>query len=232
MSVIAGPGVVTSGLVLDLDAGNVRSYPGTGTTWNDLVSTAYAGTSGGMSYSSGYLTLDGVDDQINFSNPAALNINDLTMCSWFYPTANNGGYNILYARENARHFFGFDAAGGYCIFLRGATFATTSYQVHTTVTATGLVGLNQWSHVGLALAWGTSKFKVYHNGVLAWDGVVPELGASFISTASNDAVIGGRYTGNTSKFTGRMATFQYYNRALSPSEISQNFNALRGRFGL
>ncbi|MFM7065351.1 MAG: hypothetical protein ACKO0U_00750, partial [Gammaproteobacteria bacterium] len=66
MSAYAGPEIVNSGLVLSLDAGNARSYPGSGSTWTDLAAAARTGTlTNGPTYSSsngGSIVFDGVND--------------------------------------------------------------------------------------------------------------------------------------------------------------------------
>jgi len=69
MSTIGGPNIVDSGLVLELDAGNTKSYPGTGTTWFDKSGNAYNGTlTNGPTFNTGSLgslVFDGVDDYVN-----------------------------------------------------------------------------------------------------------------------------------------------------------------------
>lgn len=60
MGVAYNPSIVTSGLVLYLDAGNVKSYPGSGTTWTDLSGRGNHHTvTGSPIYSGGMFTLDG-----------------------------------------------------------------------------------------------------------------------------------------------------------------------------
>ena len=80
-------GIVTSGLILNLDAGNASSYPGTGTTWTDLSGNNNNGTLvNGVGYSSsngGIMTFDGVNDFVNCGNSSTFNqTNALTLSTW------------------------------------------------------------------------------------------------------------------------------------------------------
>ena len=72
MGVFAGPEIVEDGLVLALDAGNTKSYPGSGTTWTDLSGNGNNGSLvNGVGYNSGNLgslSFDGVNDYVNFGN--------------------------------------------------------------------------------------------------------------------------------------------------------------------
>jgi hypothetical protein len=77
--------VITDGLVLFLDAGNNRSYPGTGTTWTDLSSTAITGSlTNGPTFSSingGAIVFDGTNDYVDITSSTHLN-QPLTMEAW------------------------------------------------------------------------------------------------------------------------------------------------------
>jgi hypothetical protein len=69
MALSHSPSIVTDGLVLCLDAGNPKSYPGSGTTWTDLSGNGNNGTLvNGVGYSGdnlGSLSFDGVNDYYN-----------------------------------------------------------------------------------------------------------------------------------------------------------------------
>jgi len=57
-------------------------------------------------------------------------------------------------------------------------------------------------------------------------------GLGFLDAGSNNLTIGESYYGSNVLFNGKLSVASIYNRALSASEIKQNFNALRGRFGI
>lgn len=235
MGIGYNPKIVTDGLVLCLDTANRKSYPGSGTAWSDLSGRGNNGTLvNGVSYSNGYMTLDGVDDYVDLQNKSDLTLNNFSYSCWFYPTAfNASGIDAVFARENARHYLGYDDNGQYRTFLRGNLYTTTSYQIETFLGPTGIVATGRWHNVTMTLDWSASTFKVYNNGRLIWTLTDAALGTTFVNTAVSDSVIGSRYGGITAnRMIGRIANFTYYNRVISAVEIEQNFNALRGRYGI
>jgi hypothetical protein len=101
MSIGYGPRVVTDGLVLALDAADTNSYPGSGTTWNDLSGNGNTGTlTNGPTYSSdngGSIVFDGTNDYV----PLVNNLGDpqqFTIEFWAYPTELNIDANNNYRR--------------------------------------------------------------------------------------------------------------------------------------
>jgi hypothetical protein len=99
MGVYAGPEINESGLVLCLDAGNTKSYPGSGTTWTDLSGNGNTGTLvNGPTYSSangGSIVFDGSNDyiQTNFNYSLTSSNTEFTCAAWYkcFPEANSGG---------------------------------------------------------------------------------------------------------------------------------------------
>ena len=90
MGLIHSPRIVTDGLVLYLDAANNRSYPGTGTTWSDLVGSNNGTLNNGPTFSGangGSIVFDGSDDYINMgdilSAPSSLSIFSWVNCDAF-----------------------------------------------------------------------------------------------------------------------------------------------------
>jgi hypothetical protein len=237
------PSIVMNGLVLALDAANTKSYPGTGTTWTDLSGRGNTGTlTLGPTYSSangGSIVFDGVDDYVNLNNKLDLTLNTFSYSCWFYPTEFNivSGIdgNTIFSRENARHYLAFTSNGYYRIFLRGNLFSTNG-AVEGGIGDTSNVLLNTWNNVFVNIDWNTSTFSVYHNSSLIWSLTNALLGTSFVDTTTQDAVLGSRYNGGGgaagSRFKGRMGNFLFYNRVFTAAEIQQNFNALRGRYGI
>lgn len=95
MSYSNGPRIVTNGLVLYLDAGNSKSYPGSGTVWNDLSGNGNNGTLvNGPTYSGankGSIVFDGANDYISGgSNTVSIN-NAITISAWIRHSAITGG---------------------------------------------------------------------------------------------------------------------------------------------
>jgi hypothetical protein len=235
--------IVTNGLVLNLDAANPRSYPQpyNGTTWTDLSGNTNNGTLiNGPTYNSsngGSIVLDGVDDYVNCGNNNSINVtgSGLTLNSWVYRTSLNSNVNN-YRRiiEKAAAYpalqysfvttpTGSSSGEGRLLldlYLNGSlpTFVSGSTQLQ----------LNTWYN---AVATYDGSFRrIYLNGVL--DGQLATTG-NITSTVSN--LVLGEYLpgpGTTYAWNGRIAQTQIYNRALNASEVLQNFNATRARFGV
>jgi hypothetical protein len=241
MSFAHSPQIITNGLVLALDAGNTKSYPGTGTTWFDKSGYGNNGTlTNGPTFSSangGSIVFDGVDDYTDCGNNPSVNITGtgITLSAWVYRTAlNSDANNFRRIIEKAAAYpalqYSFvtspvNSTPGegrllLDLYLNSSipTFAAGSTQLQ----------LNTWYHaVG---TYDGSFRKIYLNGVL--DGQLDTTGS--ITSTTSSLVIGDYLPGPgaTYAWNGRIATTQIYNRALSASEIQQNFNALRGRFGI
>jgi hypothetical protein len=82
------PGIVTSGLVLCLDAGNTKSYPGSGTTWTDLSGNGNTGTLvNSPSYSSsGYFSFDGTNKSVSIVKPQPNITGQISVEIWYIST--------------------------------------------------------------------------------------------------------------------------------------------------
>ena len=87
MAIFGGPNVIDNGLVLSLDAGNVKSYPGSGTIWYDKSGNNNNGTlTNGPTFSGGSIVFDGVDDYVDTTFKASISIgngNPFTISAFF-----------------------------------------------------------------------------------------------------------------------------------------------------
>jgi hypothetical protein len=108
MSVFGGPNVTDSGLVLNLDAGNIKSYPGTGTIWFDKSGNANNGTLiNGPTFNTGSLgsiVFDGVDDYVSTNYSGGI-FTTLTLSAWIYKTNTTRAYILNSANP---YGFGFE----------------------------------------------------------------------------------------------------------------------------
>ena len=95
------PSIVTNGLVLCLDAGNQLSYPGTGTTWNDLSRNGNNGTltNGPVFNSGGSMVFDGVNDYCAFNYYPS----DIVSVSVWMNLANAGNFPIILAGDSTQY---------------------------------------------------------------------------------------------------------------------------------
>ena len=221
--------IVTNGLVLNLDAGNNLSYAGTGLTSINIAGVGATGVLtngvGFVANSGGSFVFDGTNDYIDCGNDSSLSAlggtTNITASAWVYYTAYGGGgqpYSVITVKgfpwtwllENPSNTFTFRISAG------GA-------DVNVVDTSTHL--LNTWYYV--VGSYDGSAMRIYVNGVLK----NTRSQAGTLGTNSETAKIG-TYQGTNYNLTGRIANVSIYNKTLSSTEILQNYNALKGRYGL
>ena len=218
------PAIVTSGLVLCLDAANRKSYPGSGTSWYNLSGTINTGTlTNGPTFSAanmGSIVFDGVDDYVTGigSSIVPTSTAAYTVSVWCYRNTNNTGYKELLAQwTNANSgnsfFFGFD---------NSAVRFTDNWNP---ITVAGAGNTNVW--MNLVGVYTVSNAYIYLNGVLA-----ATKGSGFTYTGTGPLIIGRQGELSSEYFDGRISNVKVYNRALTATEILQNYNATKSRFGL
>jgi hypothetical protein len=230
------PSIITQNLVLCLDAGNSKSYPGSGTTWTDLSGNGNNGTlTNGPTYSSsngGSLVFDGTNDYVNIGTQSLVGsgTSPFSVELWFYNTKNwtSGQYSVFNTIKQDTEFFiaVFNSSGTLYLYspFRGGTA-----QWGIPVTQSNYV--NKWVCLSIVYNGGdkntASSFDTYSNGVKLPTGSV-NLGGAGGATNSNriSPDEGGIY------YQGNIGAYKIYNRALTASEIQQNYNALRSRFGI
>ena len=207
--------IVTNGLVLCLDAADKKSYPGTGTTWLDRSGNGNNGIlTNGPTFSSdngGSIVVDGVNDYISSVTLSTLSITDLTIQVWVYPT-NISSYTTV-----------FDTLGRNLSLWIGTTY----YGLGGASTG-GSPSFN-WQNntwVCITMLKSSNTGQIIKNNYDFSDNVATG------STFTNQLQFGSNPSGGGTPFVGRYGSIKLYNRALSQSEIQQNFNATRGRFGI
>jgi len=230
-------GIVTDGLVLNLDAGFTPSYPRSGTTWSDVSLSGNNGTLiNGPTFSGDSIVFDGVDDYVTTTN-FYLSTSPASILIWFKAgTQTDNTMSILRPIMQQGYFdgnfpaitqgieinmvrTGNDAVGKLRFAWGGDN--NTDYQYLTT----DRYDNNQWTFV--CNINNGSTFDVYINGV----NLATKITHTSVSTSTpvnfgGDTFIGAR------KLVGNIAIAQIYNRALSATEVLQNYNAQKGRFGL
>jgi hypothetical protein len=224
------PKIVTDGLVLALDAGNAKSYTSGSTTWFDRSGNARNGTlTNGPTYNSangGSIVFDGVDDYVTistFSIPTGS-----FSCESFFQWSNLGTsrgtiFSLNYDYPNTGYLIRQrdDSSGKFVIW--------SDYGSESGVFSTAALTINTWNHVVVVQLNGTCS--IYINGVLDSSQALPNPALS----QSYPILLGVRAPSGPSAgayLPGRIGISKIYNRALSTFEIQQNFNALRGRYGI
>jgi hypothetical protein len=215
-----GPTVVTQGLVLALDAADRNSYPGSGTTWTDLSGNDSNATLSGVTYNSsnsGYLDFDGGSDfaTVPANSNWAFGQNG-TIEQWVYVRGSNGNNRFYCTNNNTSSLDAYLNSSGYTIYFHGNSVGTTSS-----------IPTNQW--VQLVVTYNSGTISVYFNCDSQ-----PLTGTTtgYNITNSASTLYIGRYVTSPYELNARMSIMRIYNRGFSQSEIQQNFNALRGRFGI
>jgi hypothetical protein len=227
--------------VLALDAGNVKSYPGTGTAWNDLTGNANNGTlTNGPTFNSangGSILFDGTNDYILGSSAANLNFGtgNFTACAWF--KSNTSIRRTILSR------FDSDGLGiverGYYIDILATGKIRSAFETngsnYRVVDSNTVVNTNSYFYVSITRTNQTT-INCYINGIFENSNTLTGGSPSSIDTVTAPFSIA-RQTDYqapsfSNNFIGNVSTAQMYNRALSATEVLQNYNALKGRFNL
>jgi len=223
------PSIVTDGLVLNLDAANQSSYPGSGATWTDLTGNGNNGTlQNGVGFDSGNggsLSFDGVDDYVTIpanSDFVFSSSTDFTIEAWIYPTGYKSRNTIISSFPGA-------VAGNWIFALVNDKLAPYVYPnsaLNFNWTSSSSVPLNQWSYVTLTRI-GTT-WTIFINGILEnTQSVTQSMGnLNQVRIGHYEPSASGYFDGNIS------ITRVYKGKGLTPQEVLQNYNALKGRFGL
>jgi hypothetical protein len=224
--------LVTSGLVLDLDAAKLASYPGSGTTWYDISGNNYSGSlTNGPTFSGigkqAAIVFDGTNDYVNISRPPQIvTSGSLTISLWTKWTTIGTTTSTIQTLVDNNHSS--SPLQGFVIQDRPDLSKKLTFSVSPNgngVTSSFQVGNGSWCHIAGTYENGISK--LYINGSL--DGSFNEPN---MATVQPNVSLGRWEYGGGRQLSGSIANVQLYNRALSAAEVLQNFNALRGRYGI
>lgn len=216
--------LVTDGLVVRLDAANSKSYIGTGTTWNDVNSTSFPFTltNGPVFNTNGFFDFDGANDYAVIANTAALKPTvAITLEQWL----NADDWNAGTSSSNYKCSLSCTSGGGYSHNIWSGIFTSYIYAGggYRTPTAnvSSLVG---WHH--FVTTFDGRYTRLYVDGELK---STIDIGTSgnLISYVANSIFVGAEASGGTAPegfyWNGKIGTTAIYNRALSATEIAQNY---------
>jgi hypothetical protein len=216
--------VVTTGLQLYLDAGQAASYSGSGTNWTDLSGNSRNGTlTGGPTYTSadgGSIVFDGTNDFVQCSG--SITATAATFVTWMRRNGPQDDFDgIIYSRGAAAtgiSFFGTTNKISY----------TWNNAVNTYTWDSGLTIPDlTWCMIAVSVtSTSATAYLCQSSGITSATNTVSHTSTTLDDIKIGQDDLGGRF------FTGNIATAMIYDRALSADEITQNFNALRGRYGL
>ena len=217
-------------LILLLDAADKNSYGGSGTSWVDLNNNGTVATlSGTPTFSEaagGGLSLNGTNQYGTIGTNATYffgSTSPYTLSAWVRPSVVNSTQQIL-GRYNG------GVAGNYMLKIENSGKATFMREVspYNVTSTTTLVAGRAYHLCGV---YDGSNQRIYVNGTLQ-PNLTPTGGTGY--NQSNVSLLVGARQQNSSPteyFSGSIYQVSIYNRALNASEVLQNYNALRGRFG-
>lgn len=224
LSLVTRPlGINRDGLTLQLDAGILASYPGSGTTWTDLAGTQQNITLvNSPTFTSGtpsYFTFNG-SNQYGTGGGVVLTSTTYTKSVWFYINSYASNNNLVSS-----------STGGHFMFLAGTN---KIYCGHANWS--GIYGYQDYPSTG------TISLGTWYNATLTFnttDGMVLYINGLQDSTYTvNKSAHGGNSSTDIASFAGsnllngRLAKVYCYNRSLTSDEVLQNFNADKSQFGL
>jgi len=228
MAIAYNTSIVRDGLVLYLDAANKKSYSGTGTAWNDLrgaTNTAELVNSPTFNSSNaGYFEFV-TDDFARMQNDTSLDAQSPTVEVWVKTNSlTQNGFFFEKGTVNTQ----------YSLFQEGTTLRwrmnLVSIGINTlSITSSNFLNTDSWFQI--VGTYTSGDRRIYINGVQ----VAADTQTGTINTNSGGMSVGvyGGYAGSRGYYyNGNLSSVKVYNRALSATEIQQNFNALRGRYNV
>ena len=246
MTVNTGPDITETNLILSYDAMNPRSYPGTGSVWFDVTGNGNHGSINLGEYNSGgWLQNTGnVSDFFYIITPnssSLFNAFSTTTGGWTieesvytystnYPEADAG--TVISDNAYSPGATGFDWQHGVGVtqfqMVMGSN-SSGSYEDSATFTVPSPYNQNNvWRLRTMVWNRGSNTFTFYINGNLVGSASIP-------NTAGTSVYDGGGCSWGTLygwKFFGRRSTIKVYNAALTAAQVSTNWNAWQGRYGV
>ena len=225
--------IVTDGLVLAVDAGNLVSYESGSATTYSMTGSDTGTLTNGVGFDSangGGWVFDGVDDYVTFGNPSSMSNAQVTVTFWYNPTTlmNSTHNGIMNGRT---------PGGRFCLFWINGTTLSTQYRddsglsaaqggVWTRSNAPVAVSANKWYFIQITGNESTNEWRVGVDLNVS----TSSFSGQYVEPDSNQWLLGRR--AGTAYDHSKIANLQIYDRILSQGEIEQNYNAQRNRFGI
>jgi hypothetical protein len=228
------PSVVLSNLVLYFDPSNPSSYPGSGTTITDLSGNGRNGTMSNISFTSPYFTYNGSSSQVAIADNELLEAGsgDWTMEVWVNQSVS--GNDVVLGKFDPG---GLSSDVSYSIRTTGTTYYA---QLGSGTGSGGTLYVNSTNHVGTLNTWyqivyvftnvAANTLQTFVNGSSI--GSVNHSLASLLNTSAN-LYLGSYNNGEYAQwFDGKIGITRLYNRALTSTEVLNNYNADKSKYGL
>ena len=229
MGVAYNPKITTDGLRFAVDASNVKSYPGSGTTFFDLSgngnnSTQFSNMTSG-NWTGESFDFNGTDEEIKF-NQVITNTNSFSVECW----ANWDSLDSGHVPFGCGGFFRFyyNTSSYLTFWIRETSGGATS----TVTEPVANVSTGQWYQLfGTCQGGSGGSQKIYSNGVLRNSKSITFNVDTGIGVTDNMR-LGNAFNNSSARFNGKVAIARFYDKVLTDEEVKQNFDALRTRFGL
>ena len=223
---------VLTNLVLYYDPSNSSSYSGTGTTVNDLSANGLNGTMSNITFTSPYFTYNGSTSQVSRADNNLLEpgTGDFTLEVWVYYSVIAGNQRTFISKTNNGGGAS-DWSYGLRTNIAGDTYLEVGNGTTSVTSPSFTVSANTWYQVvGVWTNVASNSIELYINGTSK--GSNSHSFASILN--STNPLYLGNYNGNEylQQFNGRMGVVRMYSRALSSSQVQQNFNADKSKYGL
>lgn len=223
-------GIVKDGLILDLDAAKKDSYPGSGTVWGDIAGSSVVGTLiNGPTFSSGNggsIVFDGVDDYCTLGTKNLIQ-NDFTISIWFKLNSSGNKEHFIFSNNysttpallitanvvgTARELTAYYVSGNVTSYTISSTTDIPASINNITLVRNGSTNIPYLNGI-------EQTSRIFTNSTVLSSGLY-ELGYATIRNKT------------TAYLQGNIYQTSIYNRALTSQEVLQNYNALKGRYGL
>jgi hypothetical protein len=226
---VIGPqeSIVTDGLVMYLDAANPRSYPGTGTSWYDMSGRNTSTLVNGPTYSNGNFLFNGTDEYCYFddsSNYFDFSNSSFTVSFWIKTSSAN---NMGYIKKGTTDGWGIAMNSGIfnAYIISGSSFVASRVTTQTYNTGS-------WINVSVTFTTNTTtqnlnNVSIYINNQLDQGSLTSKR--AYGGSTGNVKICS---MGGSEFFMGNLSSIQIHNRSLTVTEILQNFNALKTRYGI
>jgi hypothetical protein len=234
MSTRYSPKIVTDGLVAYWDAGNTKSYPGSGTQWIDVIGQNNLTNSGAVFNTDGYWTFDSAGANLeSFENGISIPLsNAVTFATWYRRLGNGFGSPRLIettidgatSSSNSHGLF-IDLNGSLRAWLdQSGTGSSRFFTLDDATTWTD----TDWHY--MVMTYDSPSAVLYMDGVAVETASVASTTVDDINNIIVGSIGSVGQTPTAHYFTGNIALCQIWNKGLTATEVLQNYNAMKNRF--
>ena len=225
---------VLNNLVLWYDPSNSASYSGSGTTINDLSPNPINGTMTNITFATPSFSYNGTSSQVQIADNAKLEpgSGDWTMEAWFNTTAfKTGGSGVILGKFDpgglsidVSYSIRTNSTGGLYSQIGDGTGSFINSTTYQTSLSTWAQVIYVWKNIA------TNSLETFINGSSI--GSVSHSFASILNTPAN--LFLGSYNGGeySQYFNGKIGIVRLYNTSLTASQVLQNYNADKAKYGL